>query len=541
MHKILLVDDEPIILSGIKFLIDWEAQDCQIVGTARNGQQALDAIDQLQPGIVVCDINMPVLSGLDVLKQTSASHPEIVFIMLTNYQEFDLARESLRFKAVDYLLKTQLEAEALEKSLALAIQESARRCKISKVNFVEHYIISNKATLIGENVRKIVYSKNGADLQESFHILYENGVFASYAMLEFLLDFSKVPNLDTFTSQDKRRIFEFEKDVIDKLVCNFFPNYSLLIPEPRGRKLLIFLWDLPRETLSASITKLYSKLNSASDNVTQARLSLLATDRFTGRDQLRSCFEQLEEMEDGYYLSARPFFCGKDLEEIPYETLNLSSQINRLAAEVRSKNVPHCGQLIQKIRDSLSQTNHRRGVGLSICMELYSVLSSVLSSLLSPEGGDFSYFGNTSDTLSRIKLLLTRDEILAWLDELERFLILQLEELCAAKSDIIERAQEYVIQNIDKRILLQDVADHINISPSYLSALFKKQYNQNFIDYVNMEKMKKACQLILEGKYRIYEISYMLGFENAYYFTKVFKRHIGLTPTEYQYKLKNEK
>lgn len=106
--------------------------------------------------------------------------------------------------------------------------------------------------------------------------------------------------------------------------------------------------------------------------------------------------------------------------------------------------------------------------------------------------------------------------------------------------DVMEKAQNYIFKNIDKRILLQDVADHINISPNYLSALFKKQYNQNFVDYVNMEKMKRACELIQGNKYLIYEISYMLGFENAYYFTKVFKRHIGCTPTEYQWKCKNE-
>ena len=85
--------------------------------------------------------------------------------------------------------------------------------------------------------------------------------------------------------------------------------------------------------------------------------------------------------------------------------------------------------------------------------------------------------------------------------------------------------------------LLQDAADYVCISPGYLSALFKKQYNQNFVDYINEVKTNRACELIREGKYRIYEISYMLGFENAYYFTRVSKRHTGMTPTEYQKQL----
>ncbi len=99
---------------------------------------------------------------------------------------------------------------------------------------------------------------------------------------------------------------------------------------------------------------------------------------------------------------------------------------------------------------------------------------------------------------------------------------------------LMEKARQYVRDNVDKHICLQDVADHVCISPGYLSALFKKQYSQNLTDYINEVKTRRACELIRQGRYRIYEISYMLSFENAYYFTRVFKRYTGLTPTEYQ-------
>lgn len=241
MYKVLLVDDEPIILSGIKFLIDWELHGCQVVGTARNGQQALEEIDRLLPNIVICDISMPVLSGLEVLQQAGKTHPEVAFIMLTNYQDFNLAREALRFQAVDYLLKTQLEAELLEKSLALAIQECDRRKKISKINFVENYISTNKSTLIGENILKILEAGAEEDISATCHILRENEVLQSYSLLKFIIDFSQVPNISTFTPAEKKRILEFEKDMIEKLVCNFFPNYTLLVPKSEDRS-LIFLF-----------------------------------------------------------------------------------------------------------------------------------------------------------------------------------------------------------------------------------------------------------------------------------------------------------
>lgn len=106
----------------------------------------------------------------------------------------------------------------------------------------------------------------------------------------------------------------------------------------------------------------------------------------------------------------------------------------------------------------------------------------------------------------------------------------------AGHGEIIARVRQYIVDNLERHIMLQDLANHVAISPGYLSTIFKKEFNQNLMDYINMIKTERACALLRQGKYRIYEISYMLGFENAYYFTRVFRRHTGLSPSEYQKK-----
>ena len=131
--------------------------------------------------------------------------------------------------------------------------------------------------------------------------------------------------------------------------------------------------------------------------------------------------------------------------------------------------------------------------------------------------------------------MTTRTQVLAWLEKMRTMLAARLGQSDpAGRTALLEKARQYVRDNVDKRIMLQDAADYVCLSPGYLSALFKKQYNQNFVDFINAEKCRRACELIQQGQHRIYEISYMLGFENAYYFSRVFKRHIGVTPTEYQ-------
>ena len=123
MYKVMIVDDETIILSGIKFLVDWEKNDCVITATARNGQDALEQIRRMQPDIVLADLNMPVMDGITLMKTVNKEYPNIVFIVLTNLEEFELARQALQCRAVDYLVKSQLEAPVLEKVLKHAKEE----------------------------------------------------------------------------------------------------------------------------------------------------------------------------------------------------------------------------------------------------------------------------------------------------------------------------------------------------------------------------------------------------------------------------------
>lgn len=149
MYQVLLVDDEPLILSGIKFMLDWNKNNCQIAGTARNGQQAMEKIRILHPDIVICDIAMPGMTGTELLQQAAKEFPHVVFIMLTNHPDFQLAQHSLRYRAVDYLLKSDLEPEALERSLAAAQAECRTRAKLNRVEMVDDYLEHNRQNMLG--------------------------------------------------------------------------------------------------------------------------------------------------------------------------------------------------------------------------------------------------------------------------------------------------------------------------------------------------------------------------------------------------------
>lgn len=113
MYKVLLVDDEPLVLVGLQGMLDWNRLVWEIAGTARNGREALDLVEELRPDLVVCDIKMPVMGGLALAKKCQELDLGLpVFVMLTSYEEFDYVKQSINLGVVEYLVKLDLTPRA---------------------------------------------------------------------------------------------------------------------------------------------------------------------------------------------------------------------------------------------------------------------------------------------------------------------------------------------------------------------------------------------------------------------------------------------
>lgn len=532
-YQILLVDDEPIILSGIKFLIDWEKNDCEIIGTARNGKSAMEAIESLRPHIVICDINMPVISGLDVLKYASENSNLPVFIMLTNYGEFNLAREALRYKAIDYLLKSQLDEESLEKSLSNAKEEYERRRGLMKVDLATQYLQGNRNKIVAQSLLKIIYSYPSC-MKESIEDLISNNVLNNYCFIHLFLDYRALPNFENLSDKEFSQLFSWEQEVVEKLAGNTFQHYTILDLYNNKQSLLLFCYHTLNYS-NALIEHFYTKLCNASHNITQIQLSLTTTDMFADASSILDGIGQLLQLAEHNYNFGDNILLFHQLSNIDFYDLSLKHITNKLVQAIRTSNRSQCELLMNLAIEEVTLHPHKRQTAINECTSLYSTTASILEPML-PEHQHNDYFQNSTINILAISKLISRRNVLNWLENHKKNIIRQLEQLTSSKSQLAEKARNYVIQNIDQRIMLQDVAEYVNLTPNYLSALFKKTFNCNFVDFINEVKMERACTLIHEGKYKIYEISFMLGYDNPYYFTKVFKKQMGLTPTEYQRK-----
>ena len=414
MYRILLADDEPIILSGLQTMLNWEQLDCTVAGTARNGKQALEFITRSHPDIVICDINMPLFSGLELIAACADQYPEIVFIMLTNHQDFHMAQQSLRSRAVDYLLKIELDEEKLAHSTRLAIAECEKRRKLFRASPYLHAETPLDAVLL-RHVSVLLAGSGDESTEKAIAGLARQKADHRCALSMLSMDPSHIPNIDMFTQDERIRLFSFHRSLVEDVAQKLFQDqpYAISPPEPGGDSILLFFWNLPDTSV---ISRFHTKLTATLGDISQMQIVLLTSSILSG-----------QELRD----------------------LHLQAELLRRELEVSPRS------------------------------------------------------------------LLFYDQSMG-------------------KADYVAAAKRYVEGHILERVLVQDVAAAIGITPNYLSSLFKKQLGQNFMDYVNATKINCACTLLRGGKHLVYEVSHMLGYDNAYYFTKVFKRYMKVTPTEYQ-------
>jgi two-component system response regulator YesN len=428
MYRILLVDDEPLVLSGIKRLIDWEKNGYVVVGAASNTGEALEKLEKLWPEVVICDIAMPGLSGLDLLKQAYIEFPGVVFIMLSNHADFEFARESLRYRAVEYIVKNNLEGETLEKALVRAIQELKNRNNLNRVEEANEYLQARqRQTRIRDTVARFL-QKNEPLPPEEAGLLEEEGMLSRFAFAFIPLNFVMLPEYPAIPEEERRRIFDWEMEIAERLASSFFSRF-LLLPYSTtntggSESLLLFVWGsgssenangegiLDTEIWETGIARFRERLIKISGQLTRLGVEVVASGLYRKEDFWETPAQQLAQMERQHHLANR------------------------------------------------------------------------------------------------------------------------------AHSEIAKKARQYILNNVEKRIMLQDVAEYVCISSGYLSTLFRREYNQSLVDFINQTKIDVACQFLRETGFRINEIAYKLGFENAFYFTRVFRRHTGLTPSEYQTRMR---
>ena len=517
VYKVLIVDDEPIILSGIKSILDWEKHGVTIQGTARNGDEAYEFIVRNHPDIVITDINMPMMDGISLLKKCNETYPEIVFIILSALEEFRLAKEALSFRAVDYLLKIELDEHMMAESIAKAKRECERRSIMYKMD--------SSAEADDGKIEQYVYNllKFRDTMADRRMTLGSAGLLDNYAFLSVILPVDHSAMEDDF-DEDMEKRYSWEREIAEKIISPFFPRSMPVMPiSTRNTYLVYFLSDFSPLSWSRNITQVRERIISASKMVLNQDVSVIHSKAYQGPDHL-------EEARDDLEMKVARFYMCKDDVEI--EELHLDNTLRKIERSLRTKDKEAFEVVMNLIEERIQHTDHRRSQAVFFLEAMsYAIRSGFKGMDLENEGL------RISDAMMNSSLYITTHHHTEKILSDARADILSLLTSRSSHNEIISKAKTYVLSHLEKQLTLAEIAENAFVSPGYLSALFKKTTGTSLVDYVNNCKIDRARELIANGTRRVDEMARAVGFENIYYFSKVFKKITGLPPTEYVRKI----
>ena len=415
-YRVLIVDDEPIILFGIRHLIDWEKADAEIIGAAGNGEEAYSIIEREHPDIVITDIKMPVMDGLALAGKCSEEFPEIVFIILTSLEEFSLAKEAIGYGVSDYLLKTELDGGRLAKALEKAESESLKRRE-------SYGIYSNDA---GRDSLPAVISSLMImrDIpQETRSFLHERGILQDFAFIAFVLSFPPSSLDKQWSREDYARLHDWEEDIVGKILPSAFSSFWPVVPVAgKAGTLIYFISGIAPNTWEASAAHVEAKVRSASSMVTGLCPEFIRAPVMSGRDGLRRARNILERGLMASYL-------GKDQSSIVPSSLDIDSVFPRLENSISKRDIASCRACFSIIRSAMENSDH----SLSQFSFMTAALSSAISSGLSAIGlsGDRSWM----DLFDNIDFISKRTESLAFIDDVSDSLLGLIESRSACRRE----------------------------------------------------------------------------------------------------------
>lgn len=542
MYQVLLVDDEPLILTGIQSMINWEDYDCVITDKASNGKQALEKMEKSMPDIVITDIKMPVMTGIEFMQECRDRGYDTVFILLTNLEEFSLAKSALALGAADYLVKMEMTQEMMGNSLKRATEMcNQKRILTDKIPHREFHPKDVKQTATGffrdilEKAGNLSdeFRKKWQEPVEKMELeqLYENGV------LMWIRPYKDRDLFENVSEDDRKEMLDYAQSLMEQFMNRIHSGCCTLVWKRMGILAILPGQNRTEKYYRDTGKKICNILEDYFGCQTLVAISAPMEDIWGGSKRALSQIKKIQEFY--YYHSNEPVVLVSDVEAHFWEERHArhdTFDISFLKKDLRQALVQQDKEKVNSVFEELSalftEFHPAREQVVNACANLYYFfLSYVEEDALIKE--EMPYPSVVTEILLECFTLKAHTR---WLLKFGSWVGNTMENFHrGSKTDkIVEAAKEYVRENYGEKLTLAAIASKIGISQGYLSSVFKKQTGGNLNDYINQMKIEKAKELLEKHEYMMYEISDMLGFENPYYFSKVFKKLTGITPSEYE-------
>ncbi|MNO43421.1 putative response regulatory protein [compost metagenome] len=524
MYNVMLVDDEPIVKVALRTMIPWEELGYMICATASDGVEALTLVEKFNPHIIITDLKMPNMDGLQLIKELNNRGFAGKILVASNHGEYELVREALVLGAVDYMLKISMKTtdliHLLEKSAKLIQEQLQSQQQLeTQTQLLQHNLKSVKNAILKDYFTDPYYDMNQLEQQNSvtfafsetrcylFYITFEQPS-ASPSERKNQLSVSFIENLilDILETVDQFEIIQLESNALLLLISSdTLDNHQIIRTDFIHRVI-----QLIKMYISITPTIVYS-------------------------DPIRGYAEAKVTLER----------CKESLE------IQFYNEIHMIDPKVVQLNDTLDFENVHEFSTNLIQAWKRSGVE-AVNQATHDFLETCRSKQIKPAETkkfivnclhylplcdahiiveDPKLLKTTIENIANSK---RSAEILTQMELLFQLFSHQKQQIVTTHNRDVKQTIDYINANYQKKLTLALIAKQVNLSENYLSRIFKEEVGQSIIHYINTVKMEKAADLILKGNPYVKEISTQIGIHDQFYFTRLFKKHFGVNPSEYK-------
>ncbi len=529
MYKIMLADDEGIVINSLRFIIEKNFVGSCVVEHATTGRSVIELAEKFKPDIAIMDIQMPGINGIEAMKEIRKTNSSVVFIVMTAYDKFNYAKEAINLGVLEYLTKPvnhTVIVKVLQKAMDIIEEDRKKRSN--------DLMIREKLEIVVPIIESdFIYAAiSGDDLtrnESNFRNLL--GVNEQYGMM---------------------LVMEFGDSIEDGILTNpvgvsvkaqsFYPiirenlkeDFVCIVGPIMVNKIVVFLpCDKPqleyddRTLLIEKLRKLIRELSMKLEVQFKVGIGSVTPLRHLSESYKEALSVSRNSKGRVVHVKDLPIGCEYE-EDYPIDIEKA------LFEQIEKGNLEGTKTETNRFFDWMIE--HYSDCEMDIKLKVLEfILFAEQRAFLS--GGMTYYFRYRKDYLPTLIQLDSYDQLRKWfLDKILeacRNIINKREE---QTSGMIAKAKVFIEENFGRDISLDDVSRSVDISPYYFSKLFKEETGENFIEYLTNVRIDRAKQLLINKEISIKSICAATGYSDPNYFSRIFKKQVGLTPTEYREK-----
>ena len=494
MLKVMLVDDENLIVEGLKNIIEWDELGLEVVVTANDGEEAIQKFKENPVDIVVTDINMPRVTGLELLKSLKEINDNVRFIVLSGYDTFSYAKKAIELGVKSYLLKP-VDEEELEKTLKSIVDDISNGKK-------------REQNLIIKNGKIIDFINSKINVEELIE-------FASIMKLRFDTQAYRVATILPGTTNADR--------VIACIKANILSSFEI-VPSHDGS--IILINSLENYTSDQGIREFYEIIKDTVKDELKSEIFISVGSMVTEFKDIPKSYRKSRNAKkyvlvEGY----DKVIFSDDIDATDFESIDFKKEIESINKLVIEKNRDAVAEYMLNVFENKSLTpKHIYDFSIKVVILIEDILREFN---LENKYGRESLSNAIVDLCSED----TRENI-------EKFLITELEELIKVISDnvqvyspVVQQVVKVINEEYKEELSLKTLAAKYRINSSYLGQIFSKEVGVSFSEYLNKIKNTKAKELILNTNMKINNIAKEVGYTDTSYFYRKFKKYYGVCPS----------